>query len=94
MNTWQAILTTNGTTSYAIFTYQCGSLSWSRATTIGYNAAGRIFENHPSSGRNARDIACTNAPASNWTNILYDLSSSAITITNPPTIEPREFIRS
>lgn len=92
MNSLQAVLITNGTTSYAVFTYQCGSLSWSRNTIIGYNAAGRIFENHPLSGRNARNIACTNAPVSNWTNVLYNLTGFNVTLTEPATVEPREFI--
>lgn len=91
MNSLQAILITDGITSHAVFTYKCGSLSWSRSTVIGYNAAGSIFENHPQSGRNARNIACSNAPISNWTNVIYNLTGFNINITEPSTVEPREF---
>ena len=88
MNTLQAVLITNGTHSYTIFTYECGSIGWSFFTVIGYNAAGRIFENHPFSGSLADQIACANFPASNWTNVLYDLSTGFVNITDPPTVEP------
>ncbi len=88
MNTLQAILITNGSASYSVFTYQCGSLGWSRHTTvIGYNAAGKVFENHPFSGVDAKDMVCNNT---SWTNILYDLTQTIIDFPEPPTHEPRK----
>ena len=90
-NTWQAILINNGTDSYAIFTYQCGDINWSRRTIIGYNAAGVVYLNHPLSGvRSAGDIDCMNLPESDWTNILYNLTGSNLNITVPDPIEPRK----
>ena len=90
-NTLQAILISNGTDSYAIFTYQCGDINWSWRTVIGYNAAGVVYMNHPLSGGSlAGDIDCTNIPESNWTNILYNLTGSILNITVPDNIEPRK----
>ena len=63
-------------------------MSWSYNSVIGYNAAGRVFRNHPLSGRGANRIACANAPASNWTNVLYDLTTVSLNISAPPTVEP------
>ena len=43
--------------------------------TIGYNAAGKLYFNHPLSGTvNDTDIACANTPASQWSNLVYKLS--------------------
>ena len=77
-NSYQAILITNGTHSYAIFTYQCGSMGWARADysdatygTIGYWADGDFFKNHPLSGISlANEIACVNTF---WSNLGYRL---------------------
>ena len=90
-NTWQAILISNGTDSYAIFTYHCGDINWSRSTVIGYNAAGVVYMNHPLSGGSLPgDLDCRNAPDSNWTNILYNLTGSILNITVPDPTEPRK----
>lgn len=91
MNTWQAILISNGTDSYAIFTYRCGDINWSRNSVIGYNGAGVVYENHPySSGFAARNIDCINAQEGNWTNVLYNLTGASLNITEPDPIEPRK----
>ncbi len=74
---------TNGLSSYAIFTYQCGGLTWSGSTVfavVGYNAFGAFLANHPLSG--TVDIAerlpcsCAQLP---WFNIIYALPSTAVT---------------
>ena len=65
-----------------MFTYQCGSLQWGSNTwwpfsTIGYNAAGLFYENHPFTGQSfVSDIACINMKKSNieWSNVVYKLS--------------------
>ena len=72
-NTFQAILITNGTYSYTVFTYQCGLLQWDNGVTIGFNAASEKFDNHNPSGK---EVACLNTPNSDWTNIVYLLSSN------------------
>lgn len=67
-------------------------MQWARSPTIGFNAAGELFENHPNTGSNfADDIACVNDPDSVWNNVIYSITSSLNeTRQNPPTIEPRE----
>ena len=91
-NTFQALLITDGESSYTIFTYQCGLMDWSRFPTIGFNAAGVNFENHPNTGSIfARGIACLNQPISIWYNVMYRVTNSSNTTRPPPpTIEPRK----
>ena len=91
-NTWQALIITDGQESYSVFTYRCGSILWSRSTSIGFNAAGVIFENYLTiGGLTAVDIACLNVPRSNWTNVVYKLTSnSSGDPILPPTVEPRK----
>ena len=72
-NTYEGVIITNGPQSYALFTYNCGRLEWSGGT-IGFNAAGNLYHNHRLSGVFARNIACLNAPVTNWTNVIYQLS--------------------
>ena len=80
---------TDGNNSFAVFTYRCDDLQWSRGAIIGYNAAGDFFENHDFSGNFAESIDCINLPNSNYSNVVYQLSIEDITITEPPpTIEP------
>ncbi len=91
MNTYQAILATDGTSSYAIFTYRCGDINWARGSSIGYNAPGGIFFNHPlAGGTQAAGIDCSGSQT--WTNLLYNLTGSSASIATPSPIEPREFV--
>ena len=68
---------TDGTESYTVFIYMCDLIQWSglwRYPTIGYNAEGFLFQNHPLSGhRNADEIDCTRSD-SLYTNVLYKIS--------------------
>ena len=73
-NTFQGIVITNGQQSYALFTYQCGLLGWSGGATIGFTAAGKVYQNHHLSGTYARNIACLNSKITIWTNVIYQLS--------------------
>ena len=73
-NTFQGIVITNGQQSYTLFTYQCGQLGWSGEATIGFTAAGKVYQNHDLSGMYARNIACVNSQTTIWTNIIYPLS--------------------
>ena len=80
---------TDGNSSFAVFTYRCDLLGWSRGATIGYNAAGDFFANHDFSGDSAERIDCINLPVSNYSNVVYQLSIEDITVTDSrPTIEP------
>lgn len=75
VNSYQAIVITNGTESFAVFTYQCGAMAWHGSATIGFNSGGAFFENHPLSGtRNANSIACENSKLAVWTNVVYKLT--------------------
>ena len=75
-NTLQVVLITNGTASYTVFIYKCGDLEWERfQASIGFNADGTLFANHPLSGTNNEPaIACLDFPDSLWTNVFYALT--------------------
>ena len=75
-NSYQAVLVTDGINkSFAIFTFKCGSLGWSGRATVGFNAGGSYYANHPlSRSKLSNAIACAN-PDSEWNNIVYDLTS-------------------
>lgn len=78
-NTFQGIVVTNGTKSYAIYTYHCNDLEWSDGSVIGFNAGGRYYTNHPlSDSISARDIDCVHFPESEWNNIIYDITPKEI----------------
>ena len=73
-NTFQAVLITNGTKSYAVFTYMCDRIEWSDEATIGFDAGGEFFTNHPLSGQFVSNaIDCVHHPDSVWNNVIYDL---------------------
>ena len=93
-NTWQGLVITNGTESYAVFIYRCGDMTWGYSPTIGYSAAGSSFANHPNTGStNAEEIACLNTPLSQWYNLVYQISlPNATNQTSLPIIEPRKTI--
>ena len=78
-NTYQAIAITDGADSYAIFTYYCSMLQWTglwRQPVIGFNAAGYMYSNHPYSfSSNSNDIACLSPDQSNYTHIIFKISS-------------------
>lgn len=80
-NTFQAILITDETQSYVVFTYMCGLMEWENTATIGYTANGDSFDNHdPSSD----EIACVNSPDSDWSNVIYLLSEDDAEANQPP----------
>ena len=97
-NTFQAIAITDGSQSYAVYTYRCGDLGWSGGATIGYNGGpvGNFYANHPLSGTtSANAIACLNSDLTEWFNLVYNVSIGVYIPTEPPpTIEPRESINS
>ena len=85
---------TDGTNSYAVFTYRCGDMNWAYSPTIGFNAAGSSFANHPNTGSSsAEEIACLNSPDSQWYNVVYQISlPNATNQTSLPTIESRKML--
>ncbi len=75
-NTFQAVVITSGVESYALFTYQCGSMEWSGGATIGFNTNDTYmyFATHRLSGTFAvNEIACLNSPTTVWSNVLYQI---------------------
>ena len=77
-NSYQGIVITDGTDSFAVFTYQCGAMTWSGNATIGFNAGGSQFENHPLSGSSiAQSIGCMNYNSTVWTNLLFKLTPNS-----------------
>ena len=93
-NTFQAIAITDGSQSYAVYTYRCGDLGWSGGATIGYNGGpvGNFYANHPLSGTNsANTIACLNSGVTEWFNVVYNVSCvDCIPTEPPPIVEPRK----
>ena len=69
---------TDGKDSYTVFTYMCDLMQWSglwRYPTIGYNAGGALFANHPLTAREEADqIDCINN-SSQYINVVYKIST-------------------
>ena len=85
-NNFQAVLVTDGSKSYAVYTYMCGELNWSDAATIGFNTPDELRFNHPLSGTEFIDeIACIHLENS-LNNIIFDLEPSPVILpmTPPP----------
>ena len=89
-NTYQAILITDGTYSYAVFTYKCGLLEWGEGATIGFNAPGGFYHNHELS---FPGIDCVNHQNSTWSNIVYLLSNFTpeVELTSKLTFAPSRY---
>ena len=91
-STFQAVLITNSTQSYAVFTYKCGELSWSENATIGFNVPIGPYKNHPLSDAavDPDTIACVHMD-SVWNNVIYNLQPDGnLVLTTTP--EPSDFI--
>eukprot|EP00731_Ephydatia_muelleri_P009511 Em0005g97a len=79
-NTFQAIVTSDGANTYAVFTYDCNLMQWSgfwTFATVGYNANGAYFRNHPASGYDviSEAVACQNMFCNvSVSNVVYQLS--------------------
>ena len=89
-NTFQAVVITNGSKTYTVFTYKCDLLTWSEEETIGYNAASDYFQNHPLAGTtvtDALDCVHSSTDGSEWNNVVYDLVPG--TVIDGPTPKPR-----
>jgi hypothetical protein len=74
-NTFQGILATDFSRSFAVFTYKCGDLTFSGGATIGFATEDGLFANHIATIRgSAQSIACLNMPSSPWVNVVYEIS--------------------
>ena len=56
-STFQAVLITDGSASYAVFIYDCGGMEWGGAT-IGWARTGTAYADHPLSGSSSASIGC------------------------------------
>ncbi len=80
-NTFQGILTTDGTDAYAVFIYKCGELEWARSSTVIGIKATSYYRNYPSTGNEATTVACIdNAPNTDFRNLVYKLSTGGTAI--------------
>ena len=71
-NTFQLTVITNDVTTFAIFTYLCGDLDTTRTATVGFDASGVHYDNFEFP--NNDNLACSNQPLSDFSNIVYKLS--------------------
>ena len=69
---FQAVVVSDGSASYVVFIYKCGSLDWNEAATVGFSSPVE-YANHHLSGNNAGDIDCEGELNSEWHNVLYTL---------------------
>ncbi len=86
-NTYQAVVCTDGTQTFAVYTYNCEQLQWESGegssvySVIGYNinpnnaqfSSFASFINHPlSTFPGVRSVACVNDPLRvEWSNLVY-----------------------
>ena len=81
------MVVTDGTDSYALYIYQCGSMSWHGRATVGFNAGGSLFDNHPLSGNSSiNSLACMNYTTTMWTSLIYKLTPLSKLTTTPTSI--------
>ena len=60
-STFEAVLITDGSSSYAVFIYECGGMEWGGAT-IGWADTSSLYEKHSLSGLStSSNIGCTNS---------------------------------
>ena len=70
-STFQAVLITNGSSSYTVFTYECGEMEWGGAT-IGWAYSNSVYQRHSlSKSIYSDDIGCRYSSSSSI--IVYKL---------------------
>ena len=68
---------TNGSTSYAVFIYNCNDMEWSGEAKIGWQANAVLYAAHSLSGTtNAKNIACLNTPTTLSSTLVYKLTGN------------------
>ena len=74
-NTFQGIVVTDLSESYAVYIYNCHDMQFSGSASIGFTShTYELFANHRLSGYNARNIGCVNSGQSDWVNLVYKLT--------------------
>ena len=83
----QGLIVTDGSKTYAVFTYKCGELNWAGNAVIGFNAAGDYHDNHPLAGLTTSNlVACVHtSDGSDWNNVIYNLVPNPDALSNAPT---------
>ena len=56
-STFQGVLITDGSASYAVFIYECGGMEWDGAT-IGWAYSSTLYERHNLSGTRSAEVGC------------------------------------
>ena len=82
-NTFQGIIITDFSRSFAVFTYRCGDLElfhfnlrFHYKAGIGFTTDDGLSALHPLALTDDSDsIDCLNSPASDWVNIVYEISA-------------------
>ena len=69
-SSFQCVLITDGSSSYAVFIYDCGGMEWSGAT-IGWAASSYNYATYVASGSNSESIGCLYS--STYSAIVYRL---------------------
>ena len=86
--TFEAIIITDGQSSYAVFTYYCGDIDENTdGAVVGYTASLDFYDNYQYF--TGSDLSCRNRPASNYVNIVYNLNPTVTA--PPPSTAPRTF---
>ena len=71
-STFQCVLITDGSTSYAVFIYECGGMEWDGAS-IGWQATSSLYQRHLLSGSHSDKVDCEYSNFSSA--IVYRLDS-------------------
>ena len=77
-STFQAVLITDGSASYAVFIYECGGMGWGGAV-IGWADSETAYERHPLSG----DFFSTNVGCEfsfSYSALLYRIGTEKATL--------------
>ena len=80
---FQGVLATDYKRSFAIFIYKCEdeNASFSDRATIGFVARDGFYVNHEATFLdNPYSISCLDFPASQWTNVIYEISGAVVAI--------------
>ena len=67
-STFQAVLITDGSASYAVFIYDCGGMEWDGAI-IGWAKSSTLYEKHTLSGFSSDEIGCRYS--SSYSAVIY-----------------------
>ena len=83
----------DGSKTFAIFTYKCDLVTWSNEATIGFNAASDYLTNHRLAGTtvsHAIDCVHSLTDGSPWNNVVYELTFGPI-MNGPTPLPPASF---